>query len=70
MEGIWDIFKKMAFWKFSNESTVQVNLVVHGFHNTKVIVLAYNQKLFIFVATHFNFLDPAIFWSIKPESVA
>ena len=29
MEGIWDIFKKTAFWKFSNESTVQVNLVVH-----------------------------------------
>ena len=30
MEGIWDIFKKTVFWKFSNESTVQVNLVVHA----------------------------------------
>ena len=34
MEGIWDIFKKTAFWKFLNESTVQVNLVVHDLCNS------------------------------------
>ena len=31
MEGIWDIFKKTAFWKSLNKSTVQVNVVVHGY---------------------------------------
>ena len=29
IEGFFDILKKMAFWNFSNESSVQINSVVH-----------------------------------------
>ena len=29
MEGFFDILKKMAFGNFSNESSVQINSVVH-----------------------------------------
>ena len=61
MEGIWDIFKKTAFWKFSNESTVQVNLVVHeyfyqepqsSYNIYKLAKLIFDPSLFNFVMNY------------------
>ena len=37
------------------------SIFFHGFHDTNVIFLAYYQEIFIFVATHSNFCDLAIF---------
>ena len=57
MEGISNIFKKMAFWNFSNECSVQVLHDVHGLDNFKkkckyIPIMKCGCKLTIFQLPH------------------